>query len=154
MPRPIIPTLFLIVRVMSVPSGNCDLNLSPCNSSHLTTNRGALCQFRLQGGNDSAPLLCRNEGRNFQGVASARVSGRAGMDIGQLEARESQMRLQKSWRSIGQQLFRGLEKFLPHPTGREKTEIATVRFARFVFGNCGKRVRQKSSPGPNARRHP
>src|SRR6266550_4902603 len=59
------------------------------------------------------------------------------MDICHLKRVKAQMRLQKSWRSIGQQLFRGLEKFCRHSTGREKTEIATVRFARFIFGNCG-----------------
>ena len=58
------------------------------------------------------------------------------MNVRYLKRMKAQMRLQKSWRSIGRQLFCGLEKFCRHTIGREKTQIATVRFARFVFGNC------------------
>src|SRR5205823_11383858 len=68
------------------------------------------------------------------------------MHIGDLERVEAQMRLQESRRSVGRQLFCGLEKLCRHTIGREKTEIAPARFARFIFGDYGSEFGKTLAP--------
>src|SRR5205085_10200206 len=57
------------------------------------------------------------------------------MDISHLKRVKAQVRLQESCRSSGRQLFCGLEKFCRHTIGRDKAEIATLRFASVVCGD-------------------
>src|SRR5436309_3566103 len=58
------------------------------------------------------------------------------MSIGGLERVKTQMRAQKTRRAIGLQLRSGVKKFHRDTVGREKAEVATILFARFVFRHC------------------
>ena len=55
------------------------------------------------------------------------------MDIGGLERVKTQRRAQKTRRAIGLQLRSGVKKFYRDTVGREKAEVATILFTRFVF---------------------
>ena len=55
------------------------------------------------------------------------------MNIGGLEGVKTQMRMQKPRRPVELQLRCGIKKFHWNTVSREKAEVATVLFARFIF---------------------